>query len=319
MSDRPIATVFDRLRPVIRSAVGLWVWLAAAVGAVLVAFPEPREAWYTRELPVSAVGAAVRPVEGGGEAAELQVRLRSERPSVEGDEAPGFDREFGPLGVSRTTYMNEWNVIDTDDEGEPLHEDFHYLEPVQTVHMWTVRVARWGLLAAVGPAVLLAIGWGVWRRSRGDVPPARRSRLRRVLRSGGRAYLATFALFGVLAFAFPLHRGAGVRVASHWRRPNHDPGLSFGWARPATPAESADTAWRWGSTGRPLGAGFAVQGSSLINWPDPAGGTRDLHVDTLVTPRWPLLVLPLPFALLGLRRPRRLTVPPPAGPASGPG
>ena len=312
MSDRPIATVWDRLWTLLRPAFWAYAGFASLIGGLLAACPEPGGGWEYVDLPDELSGAAVRSVEWGGEAAELRVTRRSEWDHGTREVWGGFEEEYRPVVISWKSWGSSWYI------------DEHGSRPARDKGLLVVRFARWGLLAFAAPAAALAVAAGVWRRVSADRPRVRRSLPWRAAAACGRAYLVVFALFGLLAFTFPLFRGGGPRVASHWRSPDHAPGLSFGWARPATPEQSADTLWRIKATERRLGLGFAVQQSSLLDLRG-ADGPRDYHVHTLITPRWPLLVLPLPFALLGLRRPlnlrrpRRLTVPPLAGPASEPG
>ena len=320
MHDRPAATVLDRLRPMLRATFLLCTWLAAAIGAALVLFPLPRGP-YRRDAPEPPLTAIVRPVDKGEDAAELRLVLRSERRHPLSEEekeewdGPFFlspsirgysEWEFGPVALTRRF----WPERAGDD--------------VRDRTQWTARLARWGLLAAFVPAVLLAIGYGVWRGNRDAVLPptgGRAAALRRWGRAAGaagRPYLYAVAAFGVLAFTLPLHGGRGPRFAAPWLPPRMPPGLSAGWAAPPPPEVAADPSWPYGPvTERPLGLGCVVQRSALPNWPDGEGGREDLRVTTLFVPRWIALLAPLPFALWGLwrlRRERRAAVPanPPA-------
>ena len=310
MLDRPAATVLDRLRPTLRATFAICAWLAAAIGAALVLFPLPRGP-HRRDVSEPPLTALVRPVVNGEDAAELRVVLRSERlrplrPEERDDRFRDllwshWEEEYGPVALAYH--------IRSDQAGDEVL--------IRTA--WTLRIARWGLLAAFVPAVLLAIAYGLWRGSRDDAaaPEGGRAvpfrRAARVAGAVGRPYLYAFAAFGILAFTLPLHGGRGSRFAAPWLPPRLPPGLSVGWAGPPPPEVAANPfrAYR-NVTERPLGLGCVIQQSGLPNWPDGAGGREHLHVVTLYAPRWIGLLIPLPFALWGLwrlRRERRRSIP----------
>ena len=303
--------MFDRLRPLLRAIFVLCTWLATAIGAALILFPLPRGPYHW-ETPEPSLTAIVRPVVKGEDAAELRLVLQSERPlrveKKEEEEKTEWERrfdfsrlgrdssdwEFGPVALTRSVWLGL-------NDGDTV---------VRT--RWTVRLARWGLLAAFVPAVLLAVGYGVWRGNRDAVPPptgGRAAALRRWGRAAGalgRPYLYAFAAFGLLAFTLPLHGGRGPRFAAPWLPPRMPPGLSAGWAAPPPPEVAADPSWAYRPvTERPLGLGCLVQRSTLPNWPDGEGGREDLRVSTLFVPRWIALLVPLPFVVWGLWRLRR--------------